>query len=1471
MTVPTDSLYSDLKQGKLRPLTSLPMPMLPTEQQLKGTAHQLPGLPSRSRGAPQNSILSTWLSSNNNNYNSNINSSNNGFNGFSSNTSSPRSSTVGADQGDRHSSDNNSRFQSGPHAQHGHHHAIDVDRTHYGYFTETMEEQRQKQYAIDAEHSDQSYTAASPINATTLVSPSPQPFDYTDPTTPEKRKRGRKPKSKAEEVEEEDSASGSKSTKEKKPKTSKEPKPPKDPKPTKELKQKKSKKDLNDGISGTTTGPGIKADRSILSFFDRSASTPSLKQIGATQGEDNRNDIVVSTTASPKASFKQSCLSFDVLDPSKTGSYFSGVAAASREEDKRFGGFMRELPRLTGRAPFEDLLSGMLMRSSKLPNLTKLNLHHPEFDMDMLADVKMIHEFLNTFGTPLGLTKDSGEWITLDLLLSMIRNPRIDSRLLELNSNMVMAAYDKEQSPKIDQYNFPYFLAVGPDARSTFEERKENKKNKHSGSSREKSPPMSRLGTMEYSVYTISDRIEALVKALHDITSSDRFHRFMRDEVEENITALKRQKRKRAEVRKELETQTHDLEREMKAIEREAAELETKRQAILTSEREGGLAEDEAGATRITATSRLQRLAQAKDARTKANDLLNQQKTLANDLKVKESTWESKKEELEEISLDDTEVQKDHNVPLTQLRGGYVVNTDDKLRVICLGSDRWGRKYWFWKEFGGVIIEDRAQVGPRVTETIQNANEFTKDTKSKGLVTTPDDGNETIDESLNDVMQRMKTMAQPDLAGDKFQATRERMSISNLLADDSSTYESPLLGSQLPKSEPAKSVPEKDLLDYGPIQTWSLISTTKELASVTRALNAKGIRERILKASLIAMRKDIEASFCRIKSWAGDEYSIKNEHTISVMGTVGQPLSEEDLILLKKKRGRKSKQELADIAATQVELATAGNDSQVMELDSVRSPASSDTTQPQDIEMDYEGSDHELQYTHEGDNEIEEKVEIAEGFMASTRSCDSGPLPTEFLESIIRAAEEKLKNFSRAICDGDPNAIQAAITNVRAIYNDQDKYLLPCIVKVLERCLQLMDEPEVEGEDQENQSDTNAQDNTDSDNTIDTKTREGVDADVAMGEMSASPPVPTPDMLSISIPVSVNPRLLSWLETCHIHAILKDVKTFGALHAWLDECIDVVESVVYDTDDGNDEEEGLNGIWKKKNEDEAEEDENDEEEDEGEDEEEHDHEDEEEEHEDEGNDEEKSRQRKNPKEIRLRITTIRGRALRARNNKPISYKDNFKNDDHDDEEEEEEREEDDDEQNRASGESDEEGIVFRLRRIAKHMMSARHSKNTTKGRHVAPGTGHPVSSVDDHNAYGVGGHPGTTVPPTDVHSSHPVQAEGISTALPPGHSDATAGDGHRRRNVVDRLKRMQSLLRDLTLMLLVILAFNTFGRGSGVTALILTWIYFVIAILWVGAIFLLDSHILNTIFATVAVLILLAISIVAYSTGWPIF
>ncbi|KAG0091738.1 hypothetical protein BGZ92_011825 [Podila epicladia] len=1205
MTVPADaSVNTTSSTNKLRPLTALPAPMLPSPEQLAKATPQAsiptPTPPGTTRPASiKNASLSSWL----------CHGTHNGT------TGSHHSGSKG--NGVIHPDGTVDHPKIGP------------DHSQEQVSIESMD--------VDGHHD----TDALPRDASPSHTPPPPPNDV-----PVKGKRGRKPKPKPDPN---DSNAPPPKPKERKPRT---PKDQLEPKVLKEKIPKKKKADLagsgDTGVDGTT-------GRSILNYF-KSSSGPGK-------------------TPSARA-FKQSCLAFDVVDAEKAKSYFT----AGNDDDRRvYGGIMRDIPKLVGRAPYEDLVGGLLLRSSRLPTLHKLELQQQEITMDMLADIKMVHEFLNTFGTPLGLTKDSGEWITFDSLLSMIKNPRVDSRLLDLNYRMVLAAYDEDQSTRINHHNFTYFLATGPEAVIG---NKNEKKNKNWAA--KKTQPLNRLGTLEYSSYTAVDRIEALAKALHDITSSDRFHSFMRDKVEENIIVLKRQKRKRAEIRKELETQVHDLEREMKVIERDAGVMEAERQSILATERENGQAEDEGG--RISSISRQQRLAQAKDARTKANELLSQQKVLVSELKVKESTWETKKQELEVISRDDTEMQKDHNVPWTQLRGGYAVNTDEKLRVICLGNDRWGRKYWFWKDFGGVLVEDRGQVGPKVDKleakelTTQPTATHTPEDQKEDATATEDhkeeameveepitDGLSKEDDTMTDVTRRMETMASPELSGgfgkeEKVEArsTDNRMSISNLLSDEPSN--------NIPQ-EVKPVAPERDYLDYGTVQTWSLISTTKELASLTRALNGKGVRERVLKASLITMRKEIEESLSRIKKWAGNRYESKFEH-LSELGAMGQLLTLTELQLLKKKRGRKSKQELADIAAT--EELVAANEAKAMDVDTT---LRDDNDHDQDHDMDEPVSeskepDHESEQgerdqcdsqTYEeaqamAEASVEEEVAIIEVVNGE----ETGSTGAEYLDTIMEAAKTKLLDLSRIICGGDENVILNA---VQTSPDQPTQDYLTNIVAVLEKCLDAMDmQQEDEIEVIENAKD--AKEDT-AMNIEDAKPGEEVEIEVDVEAV----------VLEDKIPVSVSPRMLWWLQTCKIDEMLTRVQTFGALHAWLDECRLAIANFVDDGEGDDGEEQGSDVEGKHEEEDEESENsdhhEHDEDDDVDEDEDKDEHDDEEREQagdekaQDEGHSEGqqsedddlgRDRHRKLRKQPKLSYN-VGGRSLRSRGAVPVSYKD----------------------------------------------------------------------------------------------------------------------------------------------------------------------------------------------------------------------
>ncbi|KAG0353738.1 hypothetical protein BG005_007033 [Podila minutissima] len=1474
MTVPADaSVNTTSSTNKLRPLTALPVPMLPSAEQLAKARPQAstPALTPPGTTRPtsiKNASLSSWLS--HGTHNGTTGNQPPGSKGHSTDVIYPEDTVDHPKIGPDHS---------------------------------------QEQASIDSMDVDGHHdTDAHPRDASSSHTPPPPPNG-----APVKGKRGRKPKPKPDPN---DPNAPPPKPKERKPRTPKDQLEPKEPKEPKEKTPKKKKADL--AGSGDIGGDGT-TGRSILNYF-KSSSGPGK-------------------TPSAKA-FKQSCLAFDVVDAEKARSYFT---AGNDDDRHRYGGIMRDIPKLVGRAPYEDLVGGLLLRSSRLPTLHKLELQQQEITMDMLADIKMVHEFLNTFGTPLGLTKDSGEWITFDSLLSMIKNPRVDSRLLDLNYRMVLAAYDEDQSSRINYHNFTYFLATGPEAVIG---NKNEKKNKNWAL--KKPQPLNRLGTLEYSSYTSVDRIEALAKALHDITSSDKFHSFMRDKVEENIIVLKRQKRKRAEIRKELETQVHDLEREMKVIERDAGVMEAERQSILATERENGQAEDEGG--RISSTSRQQRLAQAKDARTKANELLSQQKVLVSELKVKESTWETKKQELEVISRDDTEMQKDHNVPWTQLRGGHAVNTDEKLRVICLGNDRWGRKYWFWKDFGGVLVEDRGQVGPKVDkleakeESTQPTAPHTSEDQKEDATATEDHREEAMeveepiteepskeDDTMTDVTRRMETMASPELSGglakeEKVEArsTDNRMSISNLLSNEPSN--------NIPQ-EVKPVAPERDYLDYGAVQTWSLISTTKELASLTRALNGKGVRERVLKASLITMRKEIEESLSRIKKWAGNRYESKFEH-LSELGAMGQLLTLTELQLLKKKRGRKSKQELADIAAT--EELVAANEAKAMDVDTTPQDGHdhdqdhdmdepvSESKEP-DHESDHEDRDQCDLETHEEAQAMEEaRVEEEAAIVEEVYGEETGSTGAEYLEAIMEAAKTKLLDLSRTICGGDENVI------LNAVHTSSDRSTqdyLTAIVAVLEKCLDAMDMQQEDGiEVVEDVKDAKEEPKEDmAMNVEDAKPVEEVEIEVDVEAV----------VLEDEMPVSVSPRLLWWLQTCKIDEMLKRVQTFGALHAWLDECHLAITNFVDDGEGDDGEEQGSDVEGKHEEEDEESENsdhhEHEEDEDEDEDEDKDEHDDEEREQagdekaQDEGHSEGqqsedddlgRDRHRKLRKQPKLAYN-VGGRSLRSRGAIPVSYKDVAM-----DEEEEEvvatptratrasrarkvvhqEEEEDD---------GDEEEVAPRRSKRSPHDVASsflgRRSVRDTwivlwvlwlfwAGLFIAKqtfGATHMVEARRAQRTAAVGQDTGP-YSTADVDTAAPVPGEvlvpenerGREFAEPPTHAEAEAAAGAgtspiRARtkgffgraadNIRERIDRTYTLVRDLTLMLLLVVTVNTFGLGSGTAVLVLSWIYLAIALMWALLMMLVESRILDMVLGSMEMLILLAMLIAAYSMGWEVF
>ncbi|KAI8601728.1 hypothetical protein EDD21DRAFT_373775 [Dissophora ornata] len=129
--------------------------------------------------------------------------------------------------------------------------------------------------------------------------------------------------------------------------------------------------------------------------------------------------------------------------------------------------------------------------------------------------------------------------------------------------------------------------------------------------------------------------------------------------------------------------------------------------------------------------------------------------------------------------------------------------------------------------------------------------------------------------------------------------------------------------------------------------------------------------------------------------------------------------------------------------------------------------------------------------------------------------------------------------------------------------------------------------------------------------------------------------------------------------------------------------------------------------------------------------------------------------------------------------------------------------------------------------------------------------------------------PGTYVA-TEPVGVEPVNTAGVPTpAVAPRQSKprlARTGD-----NIRERMDRTHNLVRDLTLMLLLVVTLNTFGLGSGVTVLVLSWIYVGFAFLWAALMVTVDHRVIDVIFGVLETLLILAMLITAYAIGWSVF
>jgi len=126
----------------------------------------------------------------------------------------------------------------------------------------------------------------------------------------------------------------------------------------------------------------------------------------------------------------------------------------------------------------------------------------------------------------------------------------------------------------------------------------------------------------------------------------------------------------------------------------------------------------------------------------------------------------------------------------------------------------------------------------------------------------------------------------------------------------------------------------------------------------------------------------------------------------------------------------------------------------------------------------------------------------------------------------------------------------------------------------------------------------------------------------------------------------------------------------------------------------------------------------------------------------------------------------------------------------------------------------------------------------------------------------------------DIQQENQREHERRQQAHPRNTGITGSGDGHRgllsrgSTNMRERISRTHGLARDLTMMLLLALTLNSFGRGSGVVVLILSWIYVGTALMWLSCALLFRNGVVDAFFGTIQMLLILVILILAFSLGW---
>ncbi|KAK9711749.1 hypothetical protein K7432_007612 [Basidiobolus ranarum] len=372
------------------------------------------------------------------------------------------------------------------------------------------------------------------------------------------------------------------------------------------------------------------------------------------------------------------------------------------------------IPKLT---PISDDLDPILVPFSlPLPKFKEIRI--PDDDlrltMDEWAQLMVVHDFFYKFSSDILKSED----YTYDILEDLVCNTTTINRDgIQFICNLIEFVeleehnQDAPELPPVTPVNFQWYISeILPDKANIF-------------------------ATTEFPAIPPKDRLRALNYLIDLAMDTDQFSQYLHTGVDERILQLKKEKRERADTRRQLETQISDLTRNIQLAEKSVvdAEEEMKRLArSRTSDEESGddgEEKDSEGGNEVQSNSHDEEISEVQERQKSPDERTSRQKMLAEEKSRKKlmatlkgkctklikdvekmvRQRENKRKAITDLNTKDLAHQSLVESVASKYRGGVIPSrgtAPTSQEILLVGYDRYARAYWHWKPIGGIIIEE---------------------------------------------------------------------------------------------------------------------------------------------------------------------------------------------------------------------------------------------------------------------------------------------------------------------------------------------------------------------------------------------------------------------------------------------------------------------------------------------------------------------------------------------------------------------------------------------------------------------------------------------------------------------------------------------------------------------------------------------------------------------------------------------